>query len=112
MWRPFLDCPASAGLEWEDGITMRTTEHARTRSQQRGIPRLLIDLLEQFGAEEKTGNGTVTRFFDKAGRRHAKAYLGPRLARFIDEFLGVYIVVSEDNQLITVGHRFDHIRRQ
>ena len=89
---------------------MTLTHHAQTRSQKRSIPELLIDLLEQFGAKEKAGDGAVLLFFDKASRRHLRAYVGP-LAPSIEEYLDVYAVVSSDDEVITVGHRIEHIRR-
>lgn len=39
---------------------MKVTQHAQARTHQRGIPTLMIDLLEQFGTKEKTGDGAVT----------------------------------------------------
>lgn len=89
---------------------MRVTQHAQARTQQRGIPALMIDLLEQFGAKEKAGDGAVMLFFDKAARRQLKAYVGP-LAGPVEEYLDVYAVVSSDDEVITVGHRLEHIRR-
>lgn len=90
---------------------MKTTQHARARSQQRSIPQLLIDLLGQFGIEEKAKDGAVILFFDKAARRKVKAYVGPTLACFLEEHLDVYVIVSSDDEVITVGHRLGHIRR-
>jgi len=89
---------------------MKLTQHAQARTQQRGIPALMIDLLEQFGAKEKARDGSVMLFFDKAARRQIKAYVGP-LSRSIEEYMNVYAVVSCDDHVITVGHRLEHIRR-
>lgn len=89
---------------------MKVTQHAQVRTQQRGIPPLMMDLLEQFGAQEKAGDGAVKLFFDKAARRQLKAYSGP-LARSLEEYLDVYVVVSSDDTVVTVGHRLKHIQR-
>jgi hypothetical protein len=83
---------------------MYLTKHAQTRSQQRAIPPMLIDLLLQFGSSERAGTGVSKVFFDKASRRKVKAYAGP-LARILDDHLDVYAVVSDDLQVITTGHR-------
>ena len=83
---------------------MHLTKHAQTRSQQRAIPPMLIDLLLQFGSSERAGTGVSKVFFDKASRRKVKAYAGP-LARILDDHLDVYAVVSDDLQVITTGHR-------
>lgn len=83
---------------------MHLTKHAQTRSQQRAIPPMLIDLLLQFGFSERAGTGVSKVFFDKASRRKVKAYAGT-LARILDDHLDVYAVVSDDLRVITTGHR-------
>jgi hypothetical protein len=89
---------------------MRTSQHTSIRSQQRGIPPMLIDLLLQFGANEPAGDGASKVFFDKAARRRVKAYAG-QLAGLLDEHLDVYAVVGADNTVVTVAHRIERIRR-
>lgn len=86
------------------------TRHAQIRSQQRAIPGLVLDLLLQFGASENTGDGVSRMFFDKAARRRVHAYAGS-LAPMLDEHLDLYAVVAPDSTVITVGHRFERIRR-
>ena len=86
------------------------TKHAQARSHQRAIPELLIDLLLQFGATQKSGGGTFKVFFDKAARRRLQAYAGP-LAGLLGEHLDVYAVVSADSSIVTVGHRIERVKR-
>lgn len=86
------------------------TNHAQVRCQQRAIPGLLIDLLLQFGASERAGNGTSKMFFNKAARRRVQAYAGS-LAPLLDQHLDLYAVVAADSSVITVGHRLERIRR-
>ncbi len=88
---------------------MKMTHHANTRSQQRAIPPMMIDLLLQFGKSESTGNGAETLFFDKQSRRRIAAYAGS-LATLLNEHLDLFAVVSDDMHIITVGHRFERIR--
>lgn len=83
---------------------MHLTKHAQTRTQQRAIPPMLIDLLLQFGSSERSGTGVSKVFFDKSSRRKVKAYAGS-LARLLDEHLDVYAVVTDDMTVITAGHR-------
>lgn len=87
---------------------MRLTKHAQSRTQQRAIPPMLIDLLLQFGSSERAGAGVSKVYFDKASRRKVKAYAGP-LARLLDEHLDVYAVVADDLTVITTGHRTGRI---
>ncbi len=86
------------------------TKHAQIRSQQRGIPPVMVDLLLQFGATESAGDGANKMFFDKSARRKVESYFGP-LAPLINKHLDMYAVVGADDQIITVGHRLERIRR-
>lgn len=83
---------------------MHLTKHAQTRTQQRAIPPMLIDLLLQFGSSERSGTGVSKVFFDKVSRRKVRAYAGS-LAGLLDEHLDVYAVVTDDMTVITAGHR-------
>ena len=89
---------------------MYTTQHASTRIQQRNISPFVIDLLMEFGASEPAGEGASKLYFDKQSIRKIKAYVGP-LAGVLESHLDVYAVVAADTQLITVGHRYERIRR-
>jgi len=89
---------------------MHMTQHASVRVQQRGIPPLLIDLLLDFGTSEPSGDGTSRLFFDKIARRRVTAYAGA-IAKVLSEHMDVYAIVNQDERVITVGHRFDRIRR-
>lgn len=89
---------------------MTDTRHAAVRAQQRGIPRLVIDLLDQFGAREPAGDGAWKVYFNKEGRRRFRAYAG-QLAASLEQHLDVYAVIGIDGQLITVAHRINRINR-
>lgn len=90
---------------------MILTRHANERSHQRAIPKMMIDLLLEFGSSESAGPGAQKMFFDKPSRKRVKAYAGP-LAGYLEEHLDVYAVVSSDMNIITVGHRTERITRQ
>jgi len=89
---------------------MNLTEHARIRSQQRSIPPVMVDLLLQFGTTESAGDGANKMFFDKSARRRVQAYFG-QIAPLLNQHLDLYAVVGSDDQIITVGHRLERIRR-
>ncbi len=86
------------------------TKHAEVRSQQRGISPLMIDLLLQFGEKEPAGGGASKVYLNKPARRKLHAYAGA-LAPLIDQHLDIYAVVSHDDQIVTIGHRYEHIQR-
>lgn len=89
---------------------MNMSKHARTRAQQRAIPQMVVDLLLQFGRSEPAGDGTHKLFIDKSGRRRIKAYAGA-MAGVLDAHLNVYAVISGDQQVVTVAHRLERIKR-
>lgn len=87
------------------------TQHTLARSQQRGIPPMLIDLLLTFGVSEKVpGPGGAEKvFFDKSSRKRVRVYAGP-LASLLDRHLDIYAVVVDGNKVITIGHRLERIK--
>ncbi|WP_228536311.1 hypothetical protein [Noviherbaspirillum malthae] len=88
---------------------MDLTKHAKSRQQQRGIPPIIIDLLQTHGAVERAGKDATTYYFDKAARRKVLAYAG-RMSRAIEEFLDYYAVVGDDGRVITVAPRIKKVR--
>jgi len=88
---------------------MTISKHASIRQQQRGIPPILIDLLQRHGTIESAGKDATTYYFDKASRRKVLAYAG-RLARALEEFLDYYAVVGSDGQVITVAPRIKKVK--
>lgn len=89
---------------------MNLTSHAATRTQQRRIPHLLIDLLLQFGTRERAPGQANYVFFDKPSKRRVSAYAGP-LIRSMEEHLNVYAIVDCDDRVITTGYRQTRVTR-
>jgi hypothetical protein len=55
---------------------MVLTKHAATRQQERGIPPMIIELLIEYGACEKAGDGTYKHFFDGRSKTAAGSSFG------------------------------------
>lgn len=55
---------------------MIATTHASRRAQQRCIPPLVDQLLDQFGDEQYDGHGGVIRFFSRASIRTMQRQFG------------------------------------
>ena len=91
---------------------IKQTKHAESRAQQRCIPPAIIKWLIEFGAREKSHRGSEILFFDKKAKKHLSQELGPQIVKCISKFLDVYAVISEDEEVITTGHRHKHIKRQ
>ena len=86
------------------------TKHAASRMQQRGLARLQLDLLLDFGTREPAGDGAVKVFMDRAARKRLRAYAGPLSAKCL-EHLDVYAIVSPEGQVVTAAHRIERVRR-
>ncbi|MGJ0490061.1 hypothetical protein [Methylobacter sp.] len=91
---------------------MNMTYHAATRSQQRGIPPLVMQWLDQFGEEQYDGRGAIIRYFSRASRRAMEREFGSNPVKKMSEFLNVYKVENQDGKVITTGHLTKRIKRK
>jgi len=92
-------------------MQMAMTLHAQRRMQQRGIPPLIVDLLDEFGASERCV-GAERLYFNKAARSRLSRAHGAGGTAVIDKWLGVYAVISDTGALITVAHRRRRLKRK
>jgi hypothetical protein len=91
---------------------MNMTRHAAIRRQQRGIPPLIEQWLDQYGEEEYDGHGGIRRYFSRASIRTMEREFGRGPLSKLAEYLNSYKVSSShDGQTITVGHRTKRIKR-
>jgi hypothetical protein len=95
----------------EDGAS-QFSAHSQSRSQQRAIPRLAIDLLLDYGSRVRS-RGADLVFFDKPALKRLRRVLGgSRGVQVIDRWLNSYAVVADDGLLVTVGYRTCRVRRR
>ncbi|MBB4199648.1 hypothetical protein CCR94_07235 [Rhodoblastus sphagnicola] len=92
-------------------MEMTITHHAQRRLQQRGIPPVIVNLLDQYGAVERS-RGADTLFFNRAARDRMTRAHGGRSIAGIEKWLGVYAIVSDEGSLITVAHRRRRFKRK
>lgn len=85
------------------------TRHAEARVQQRGLSPFVLDLI--------VDNGVCTRFkeadvysLDKRGRKRLKKTLGALVYKRLEDLLGAFVMVGDDGQIITCGHRYKRIQ--
>lgn len=91
---------------------MEQTLHAKVRSQQRGIPPIVVDLVRLHGAHNYDHRGGVVRYLNKRARRSIEKELGSQVMRRLSEFMNVYVVESAVGRaVVTVGHRYKRISR-
>ena len=86
---------------------MNATAHASIRSQQRGIPPLVVDLLLQFGCREHDHSGAEIVYFDRRSKKRLESYAGGLIGK-LSEHLDSYAVLA-GGEIVTVGARFKRI---
>lgn len=80
------------------------TRHARERMQQRSIPPLVLDLLDECGTRLHSC-GAERIIFDKAACKRLKRKLGgDRGMRFVEPWLKVYAILGDDGRYVTASH--------
>lgn len=87
------------------------THHARTRCQQRGIPPLIVDWLNAYGARTRANMGAELVWFDKDSRRRIRRDVGKQVVDRLGALLDAYLILGEDGVVVTVGWRYEHITR-
>ena len=94
-------------------ITMNAPSHAAKRAQQRGIPPLVIQWLDEFGEERYDGHGAVLKFFSHSSIRAMEKAFGRAPVRKLFEYFNAYKVdCSHDGHVITVGHRTKRVKHR
>ncbi len=92
---------------------MTTHSHAEVRAQQRSVPPLVIQWLDQFGEESYDGHGGIIRFFSSTSIRAMEREFGCAPVRKLSEYFRTYKVESSHNgKIITIGHRSKRINRR
>ncbi len=88
------------------------TRHARVRSQQRGLPPLILDLLERFGRRTYDHHGTVRLSFDKKARQRVAHEIGRIAVARLHELWSAFAVLDVGSgTVITCGHQYQKICR-
>lgn len=90
--------------------TRPLSRHAQIRSQQRGISLELVDLLLDFGQERHIGHGAIVLSFSKSSKARLRQVLPRKVFASISSSLDVYAVVGDHGCIMTLGHRYQHLR--
>ena len=86
------------------------TDPASARAQQRAIPPAIVTWLYQFGTTEYS-DGIRKLFFDKTARKRLARELGLPVVKRLGDLLNAYIVLGDEDRVVTVGHRIERIKR-
>lgn len=82
------------------------TQHAIIRMQQRSIPPIIEEWLDEYGEEEHAGKGALYRYFSKRSMKKMQSELGRHFVEQIKKYLLVYKIESSiDGTVITIGWR-------
>lgn len=92
-------------------LALPMTRHASTRAQQRGLPPLIVDWLDTYGARAQDRGGAEVLYFDKASRRNLERDVGSQVVDRLRPLLDAYLVMGDDGTVITLGWRFKRIPR-
>jgi hypothetical protein len=88
---------------------MQMSKHAQIRCQQRGIPPLIRQWLQEYGSEAQS-HGATKRYFDHAAKRRLSAAVGPQVLDRLGSLLNTYLVET-DETVVTAGIRTRRIKR-
>jgi hypothetical protein len=89
---------------------VKYSKHAKRRSQQRGIPDRIIELMLAHGDRESAGKGsTICCIRSRLTRSELIREAAFEGLTGIDRYLCVYLVIAQDNTIVTVGHRFNRV---
>ena len=86
---------------------MHNTIHSVIRSQQRGVPPIIIDLLIQFGVREQDAKGAEVLYFNNKSKKKVETYVGGLFGK-LNEHMDAYAVIAS-GKLVTVGSRYKRI---
>ena len=90
-------------------LSIPVTHHAVARMQQRAVRPEIVDFLLHFGRCEHHQRGALVYYLDKRGRLRLQKVAGRDSYRRLEHALDAYAVVSNDGELVTVGHRYKRI---
>jgi hypothetical protein len=86
------------------------THHVQIRTQQRSIPPLVMQWLEDFGDEVHDHHGGIILHFGKRARRRLAKVVGREPVKRMNDWLSTYMVISTDGVRITAGIRYRRIK--
>jgi len=85
---------------------MELSQHAKYRCQERNIPPLILEWLNEFGSVGYDKHGCKKIFFDKKSRHQLSENVGKEIVERMGDLMNIYMVVDNDNyRVITAGHR-------
>jgi len=92
-------------------MTPERTRHGELQHQRRATLGLFEGLILDHGTRVRSHGADIV-FLDKAAKKRICNELGgKRGMRLFDRYLDSYLVVSDDNRIITTGRRTTRVKR-
>lgn len=88
---------------------MDLTQHARTRMQQRGISKAVLQLLRTYGRTVPARSEGALVYFDKKARELIRRETSRCEYARLEPKLKAYCVEAPDGRVLTVGYRYKPI---
>ncbi len=85
------------------------SRHARSRMQKRSISPIAVELIQRHGKSVRS-HGANKYFLDKQARKQIEKKIGKQAYLRLKDLLDIYVVESDDGEVITVAHRRRKIR--
>ena len=85
------------------------SHHAQVRKQQRAIPPIIVEWLQDYGCVIRK-EGADVYYLDKKGRRKLKRDIGSVPYRRMEDLLDAYAVIADDGTLVTIGWRYKRLK--
>lgn len=86
-------------------MAYNTSVHARTRMQQRGISARLVRNVIDYGSTYRVLGGAMARRVTRKDLKELDEVLPKKELLDLDRHRDVYVVISHNDDVITVGHR-------
>ncbi len=91
--------------------TLHYSRHAARRVEARAIPPLVVELLVRYGQATRR-HGAWRYALDKSSRRRLKTAIGKAAYARLEDLLDAYVVVSDENEVVTAAWRLDGRRKR
>lgn len=91
---------------------MKHTKHSLERMQQRAIPPIVHEWLDEFAEDLFVGNGVLYKLFTKKSKKIMESKFGRHFVQENKKYLNVYRVESSiSHDVITIGWKYTNRTR-
>lgn len=71
----------------------------------------ILELLEEYGAQEKSHNQCEVIYFDKKSKQRMAKQLDPKTSKKIEKYMRAYAVMRPDGVVVTTGYRNKRVKK-